>query len=76
MTVGSLILIAEPLLLLIGFFYLVSMMLQKKAVISRPVRRDDPSSDDEGGIPIDWDAPLDLPPGVFVMPPTPEPVGK
>lgn len=30
--------------------------------------------DDEGGLSWDIDAPLDLPPGVYVLPP--EPVGK
>lgn len=34
-----------------------------------------PSDDDgSGGEMIDLDAPLDLPPGIYVMPPEPEPV--
>jgi hypothetical protein len=33
---------------------------------------DDDGDDDEGGWPpLDWDAPLDLPPGVYVLPPEP-----
>lgn len=32
------------------------------------------NQDDEGGLAWDIDAPLDLPPGVYVLPP--EPVGK
>ncbi|MDP5170183.1 MAG: hypothetical protein NWR72_08050 [Bacteroidia bacterium] len=31
----------------------------------------DDRDDDEGGLPIDFDAPLDLPPGVYTLPPEP-----
>jgi len=32
---------------------------------------DDGDDDGDGWDPIDWDAPLDLPPGIYVLPPEP-----
>lgn len=67
---GYLFTLLSTLIFFAGLFFLVWNMVKAGS--------GDNSSggnqDDEGGLSWDIDAPLDLPPGVYVLPP--EPVGK
>lgn len=57
------------LVMLSGALVLVVLLKKQKRTISPSSGNDE--GDDEGGLPVDWDAPLDLPPGVYTLPPEP-----
>ncbi len=58
------------LIMLSGAIVLV-MLLRKQKTIPPLSSSGFDDGDDEGDMPVDWDAPLDLPPGVFTLPPEP-----
>ncbi|MDX2283968.1 MAG: hypothetical protein NW241_07380 [Bacteroidia bacterium] len=73
MTLSHWIFMLNPLLLIAGFAMLV--MHQAR---TRPKPGSGPDAQDPGPPPggddgpdFDWDGPLDLPPGVYVLPPEP-----
>lgn len=74
----------NPILLVVGLIVLVFLAhpislrpASSPLTIGNEIQQEDdedfPDEDDDGGIRVDLDAPLDLPPGVYVMPPELEP---
>jgi len=76
MSFSYLLMLLNPLLMIAGVTYILM-----KAAPYLPSRDDiDASDEDKGGdqgggnADWDWDTPLDLPPGICLMPSDPEPV--
>ncbi|WNJ17463.1 hypothetical protein [Pontibacter sp. G13] len=63
------LLTVEPLLLLAGLYFLWRFLSSPKPNASND--SDDAPGSGGGGIDFDWDAPLDLPPGIVLMPEDP-----
>lgn len=81
MTLSHWIFMLNPLLLIAGFAMLVMYQTRSKPKPGSGPDAQDPSppsggdgggdSGGDDGPGFDWDSPLDLPPGVYVLPPEP-----
>ena len=78
MSLSYLLMLLNPLLMVAGVTYIIIKARPAVAAGTDQQSSDSPDSDDEdpggGDSNWDWDAPLDLPPGVCLMPSGPEPV--
>ncbi|MEM8900522.1 MAG: hypothetical protein AAGC85_20565 [Bacteroidota bacterium] len=69
----SFAMVSINLLILLGGFTCLLIFLLKKPFTS--IGKDDNNSGNDGGIPeVDWDRPLDLPPGVYASSDIQDPV--
>ncbi|RMG57873.1 MAG: hypothetical protein D6722_24235 [Bacteroidetes bacterium] len=67
--------ILNPLLMIVGSGLIAWACIKSRAGQNPYGKSDlDEGEGPEGGLGIDWDAPLDLPPGVYVPERTPEPM--
>lgn len=72
---SNLLLLLNPLLMLFGTGLIAWACVYARTPAAKPPQGPDrEDDDDEPGIGIDWDQPLDLPPGVYVPPREPEPM--